>query len=1174
MIPDNTIPIFAAVESLDAGLCRAKLLSPLSLEVVANNWPQAKRLLMSQLRKHIRKIAPKRWAGTRPTEMPVHRSVPIVLKPLSDDYCWTEPIQVSVDLFSWNIAGTTSHWSCPSLDSVIVTSSAEVDDALLEAQIRNMIARKFDKLELRDVMTLFGNRQFTIEELTHLSPRDLSDMYVSEKKGSQKSKIETIRRVATRVVTWKHAPVFEQQENVAKLDELLAQTEPQSVLLVGPQGVGKTAIVYQWAQSYADRIWATSGARLVSGMTGLGMWQQRCLQVIREAFDAKLILHLGSLVELIESGRINGQPGVASLLRSAIDRSRLVAIAECTPEQLSYVQREDPLLLRCFTKLEIQPTNEQMTSRILEQMGQHLSKSSIESTSPAGISMEPVSNLFQPKAIQELALLHQRFSTYSAMPGQPIHFMRGMFEEWPVGTPISEIDIAQRFSRDTGLPMFLLDDSIALDLDEVRNRLTKSVMGQPEPIESIVRLVATLKARLNRVDRPLASLLLIGPTGIGKTETAKALARLLYRDQSRMIRIDMSEYAQPWSAIRLIGSDCEGDGTLTSPIRDQPFSVVLLDEFEKCHPSVLDLLLQVLGEGRLTDSTGRIADFRNAIIILTSNLGVDSFHGRSFGFGSSETEVYEHFLKAVRTHVRPELLGRIDQIIPFRPLPLNVVRQIADRELEAISNRYGIRYHPIQWGVDESAREWIATAGYDPAFGARPLRRTIEREVVIPLADCMSESTDLAKQKAIVKFTTSNVSPGSPTSPKQILVQTERSIATGSNRNQESEDQHVKNFVDLVRDLRYRADRLVQSQQFHALENKVERLQRLMRQSLKQMRKIVSTSRLKGHRHRLKLLRRDIGMAESEVEQLLSVVEQARQLHRKISAQWNAGELSRSNELDENATLLSQLLRQELIQLQGQVDAKREMQTVILLCNPIESARPLWEAYLRLAKMNHWRLLPFRLVAYNPLADQDSVQFQQRQQATRQRLTIPADKQPSFRLLSTKESIETEPTEPAVKQKEIDVFRIIALSELDSLDANTLGIAFQLDLGSISSWLGEEHGVHHFLVPTKEGTKRHRARMLLHPGRLIDWEPQCGWSETPSLSTRDPRRTYHAVDRRLTSHLFEHEIGLSESDPVGDLIEMIQYEGDTQLWQSIGYVAIPLSATLQAPLYFMDEMPF
>ena len=233
----------------------------------------------------------------------------------------------------------------------------------------------------------------------------------------------------------------------------------------------------------------------------------------------------------------------------------------------------------------------------------------------------------------------------------------------------------------------------------------------------------------------------IGPTGVGKTEMAKALAGLLYSDTRRMVRIDMSEYSTPWSAVRLIGRPDEGDGTLTSPIREQPFSVVLLDEFEKADSTVFDLLLQLLGEGRLTDSLGRLADFRNAVVIMTSNLGVESFRESGFGFNDANHDWRSHFEREVQRFVRPELLGRIDRIVPFSPLPRDVVKQIALREINLLKDRPGIKYNNLQLDVHSEVVDYLCELGYQPKYGARPLRRAIEQRLSVPLANAMSALT-------------------------------------------------------------------------------------------------------------------------------------------------------------------------------------------------------------------------------------------------------------------------------------------------------------------------------------------------------------------------------------------------------------------------------------------------
>ena len=254
--------------------------------------------------------------------------------------------------------------------------------------------------------------------------------------------------------------------------------------------------------------------------------------------------------------------------------------------------------------------------------------------------------------------------------------------------------------------------------------------------------------------------------------------------------------------------------------------------------------------------------------------------------------------------------------------------------------------------------------------------------------------------------------------------------------------------------------------------------------------------------------------------------------------------------------------------MNGQTETKKEMQCIIILCQPISAAKPLWQAYQRICELNGWRVLPYRLSPYNPLLDSNSAQFLQRQSVSRQKMVLRDEDSPSFRMLATIDSNTLE------KAKEADVFRINKWKDLDTLEASTAGIAFQIDQGPVSSWLGEEHGVHHFVVSSPQGNKRHRARVIIHPGRLLDWDPPTGWKDIPSLSVRDPRRTFNAQDGRLSSHLVSHDITISEADPIADWVEMIQLEGDLQLWRSIGYSPIPYGATLNSPLYYNDGMPF
>ncbi|MGH9852155.1 MAG: AAA family ATPase, partial [Blastocatellia bacterium] len=311
---------------------------------------------------------------------------------------------------------------------------------------------------------------------------------------------------------------------------------------------------------------------------------------------------------------------------------------------------------------------------------------------------------------------------------------------------MSAEDVTAAFSRETGLPRVLLDERERLDLEAARAWFAARVIGQPDAVDLIVDLLAMVKAGLTRPRKPIASLLFIGPTGVGKTEMAKSLAEFLFQDRNRMTRFDMSEFSDPLAVNRLIGGVYgQAEGLLTSRVREQPFAVVLLDEFEKAHHSFFDLLLQVLGEGRLTDSMGRVADFSNAVVIMTSNLGAESFQRGLVGFGqaaATRQAAARHFTNAVRTALRPELFNRIDRIVPFAPLDETTMLEIAEREIERVRARDGVRYRGVMMKVWDGVTKHFAHRGYDPRYGARPLKRVIERELLTPMSEALNQRTD------------------------------------------------------------------------------------------------------------------------------------------------------------------------------------------------------------------------------------------------------------------------------------------------------------------------------------------------------------------------------------------------------------------------------------------------
>jgi len=503
---------------------------------------------------------------------------------------------------------------------------------------------------------------------------------------------------------------FEREELLIQLAELIAE---HNVLLVGPSGSGKSALVAELVRQRnrlglgQTAFFSTTGPRLLFGEASFGGWQERVQHLIQELHQLKAILHLGTLQELLESGRHSTIPyGMAGFLKAPLQAQKLRAIAESTPEQLTHVEREYPQILEAFSLLRLEATTPAQTRKILELRFPQCT----------------------PNALETAAELHERFAGSSASPGWPVRLLQRTLLEHPDPTPTH---LMQSFSRQSSLPMAFLDEQIPLERETMRGWLQSRLHGQDVAIERVVDRLAAFKAGLTRPQRPIASFLLVGPTGVGKTELARCLAELVFQDRQRLTRLDMSEYADPWSVQRLLGG--AEMGLLVGMIRDHPFQVVLFDELEKADPSFFDLLLQILGEARLTDAAGRLADFSNCLILMTSNLGAESAQKGSLGL--REQQPQGAYLEAVRAAFRPELLNRLDEIIPFEPLSLDTVVRICAQELSQIPGREGLRQRPVKLDFQPGLDRWLAERSYDRRYGARPLKRIIDRTLVGPLSE-------------------------------------------------------------------------------------------------------------------------------------------------------------------------------------------------------------------------------------------------------------------------------------------------------------------------------------------------------------------------------------------------------------------------------------------------------
>ena len=672
---------------------------------------------------------------------PAIDEITFTLDPPPKSLAWREAVALRFQAVCFQ-QGDDAHIAyIPALGIEIIARNLDQLRDTFPAQIHAHLLRWKQAASLGELIWLQRARTLALADSTYTAllrtPKQIAAS--AEKEDDQKPVLE---EVATDLTREQLRSAYQIDDLVTRLAEALVGRNPRSVLLVGPSGVGKTAAAHELVrrrdahQLGRTPFYATSGSRLVAGMSGYGMWQERCGRMWREASAQKAILHLGNLLELMEVGKseASGQ-GIAGYFRPYISRGDLLVIAECTPEQLPLIERSDPHLLDAFLQIKVEEPSGEKGRAIL------LSVASEAAT----IQDSPI----EPDGLEMLDRLHRRYATYSAYPGRPLRFLKNLLEDRD-GKTITGDDVTARFSEETGLPLFLLNDAVKLDLGDARAWFGKQVIGQMEAVALIIDLLATVKARLTRAGRPIASLMFIGPTGVGKTEMAKALAEFLFQSRDRMIRFDMSEYADPIAVDRLIGGIWGAEGLLTAKVREQPFAVILLDEFEKAHPSFFDLLLQVLGEGRLTDSSGRLADFTNAVVIMTSNLGAETFKRSALGFrdgASAAGAAREHFLKEVRAFVRPEFFNRIDRIVPFAPLDEATVLHIARRELEQLTKRDGILYRGVALDVGDEVARYLGGKGYDARYGARPLKRALERELLAPLAESLNkQSAEVALQ--------------------------------------------------------------------------------------------------------------------------------------------------------------------------------------------------------------------------------------------------------------------------------------------------------------------------------------------------------------------------------------------------------------------------------------------
>jgi ATP-dependent Clp protease ATP-binding subunit ClpC len=528
-------------------------------------------------------------------------------------------------------------------------------------------------------------------------------------------------------------PIYDQ------IQSLLDEKRLPNVLLVGPRGAGKSALVRRMARGLLDRsrgktgrqrrLWSTSADRVVAGMVYLGMWQQRCLSIVHEMSEGADVLYVDRLADILTPA--SDGASIAELLAPAAMAGQLSLVAECDEAELVKARQRFPSLIEAMRIVRVPEATPAQTIALLEPYGQR-------QTPQIALSHD---------GARRLAELLAAFRRDTSFPGKALAFVDYLATRPPASRELTVEEVTAAFGTWSGLPVDLIAPERSLDTQAIATHLRKGVVGQDHACEIAARVIARLKAGLDDPQRPVGALLFAGPTGVGKTELAKQLARYLFTDAERLVRVDMSELVTGAAIARLITPSPAGT-SLADRIRRQPLSVVLFDEIEKADAAAFDLLLGVVGEGRLTDAVGRLVDFRMSLIVMTTNLGAGA--PAPAGFSATDQQVGDH-AAAIRQFFRPELLGRIDSIIGFKPLAPSALEKIVELELDKLRKRPGFLARGLRLEMTPGARAKLASLGHDPKLGARPLRRTIEDLVVAPIAERMAR--DPAWREATIRIT-------------------------------------------------------------------------------------------------------------------------------------------------------------------------------------------------------------------------------------------------------------------------------------------------------------------------------------------------------------------------------------------------------------------------------------
>ncbi len=599
-------------------------------------------------------------------------------------------------------------------------------------------------------------------------------------------------------------PVIGRKNEIERVIQILARRTKNNPVLLGEAGVGKTAIVEGLAQQIVisnvpevligKRIVALDLALMIAGTKYRGQFEERIKAVMDEIKRSRdVMIFIDELHMLVGAGAAEGAIDASNILKPALSRGEIQCIGATTPDEYRKYIEKDAALERRFQTIMVDPPSVDETVEILKGLrdkyerhhnveyldeaiaaaakfsdrylsGRFLPDKAIDLLDESG-SRARLATLIVPPNIKQLEMnveelkkekeifiKNQDFEKAASLRDQERQARQNLEDEkkkWQEERAksrpkITEEDIATIVSKITGIPVVRLEQKESEKLLKIEEELRQRVVGQDEALAAIGRSVRRSRAGIKDPRRPIGSFVFLGPTGVGKTLLARALAEFMFGDENALVQLDMSEYMEKFNVSRLVGAPpgyvgyVEG-GQLTEKIRRRPYAVILLDEIEKAHPDVFNILLQVLEDGRLTDSFGRKVDFRNCIIIMTSNVGAELLRKQgALGFKAqsgdmSYQQMKERLLEEVKRTFKPEFLNRIDDVIVFRPLEKNDLYKIIEIEIGEVQGR--LSEQRVTLALDQEAKDFLIEKGFDPVFGARPLKRTIQRYIEDPLAE-------------------------------------------------------------------------------------------------------------------------------------------------------------------------------------------------------------------------------------------------------------------------------------------------------------------------------------------------------------------------------------------------------------------------------------------------------